>query len=242
MKEPFNPVKKHQLHDVVYDQDGNIIPEFSMSRYESCYWNLKCDIEAPEPITDELNEIFDIGSTCHENDMILQSGARNIIRNEMFDKTSFKIVHESEKFIWKGRYDYRKFDFRGRYIEDLKSTKKGGLYYFLREGVSDRDLMQISGYSYMAYIYTSVWDSRGVIKKIDKEEPLNTVSLVRDLYDIVYMRRKLIAHPVVQYIIGNISEDDLIDLCTSQMQGNDWMCTNCQYNDEEHCPVRGAVI
>lgn len=241
MKEPFKRIDK----DVeILDDDGDPIPIFSISRFSSCDWNHYCDIteEYAKPLTDELSEIFDLGNEIHEEDEELTRGSRNIIGCEEY----MRIIHESERYGLSGLLDYHKYNFHTAYIEDLKSTSKGGFYFFLREGVNNDYKKQLSGYAYLKYIHTGVWRNIGVITKIDKENPLNRISLSTELFTKEQMRDFYACHPVILAKLGDITEEKLINICAQKIiRENEkdplkwWKCRNCQYN--EGCPVRQEI-
>lgn len=195
------------------------------------------------PITDELSDIFDLGNEVHREEEYLRLGARNILECEEY----FRIIHESDEWGVAGLLDYDKLSFKGAYIEDLKSTKFGGFYFFLKESVKPEDRRQMSIYAYMKYVHTGTKRTRGVITKIDKEEPLNRMSLVADLMSIDEVRKFLLNHPVVLVILGKITEEKLIEICTAKMRPEvnqktleHWRCGNCQYADGT-CPVRQGI-
>ncbi len=240
IKEPF---RKSSREEVVLGKDEKPIPIFSASRFSTCNWNHYCDItpDLKKPITDDLSEVFDKGNEVHRENEYLTLGARNILEHEEY----LRIVHESELWGMSGLLDYDKFGFSsGQYLEDLKSTKFGGFYFFLREGVKKEDKMQMSIYAYMKYVITGTKRNRGVITKIDKEEPLNRISLVTDLFTVDEVREFIVNHPVVKVILGVMTLDNLAKLTANQIrpQMNKknqeyWKCLNCGYATGD-CPVR----
>ena len=99
----------------------------------------------------------------------------------------------------------------------------------------------------MKYVCTGVARTRGVITKIDKEEPLNRLSLVGDLHSVDLMSSYLINHPVKKAYLGEISEENFIDITIKKLKpqvnnntGEYWKCTNCAYADG-NCPVRQGL-
>lgn len=201
------------------------------------------------PITDDLSEIFDIGSEIHESEEFYRAGARGIIESELYRR----IIHQSGKYAIGGKLDFYMAFILGKYIEDLKSTKKGGFFYFLKEGVNDDNKLQISIYAYIKYIHTSIITKIGVITKIDKEDPLNKISLSTSLYTIEDVRKFLEQHPVILCTLGDITVEQLIESTANKIRpevnkktGEYWKCTNCQYNTangitKELCPVRQQI-
>lgn len=239
MNEPFRRSSREEK--VFYE--GKPIPIFSASRFSSCDWNHYVGIVKPLPVTDELSDIFDMGNEVHREEEYLRLGARNILECEEY----MRIVHTSERWGVAGLLDYDKLSFRGAYLEDLKSTKWGGFFFFLREGMKHEDKRQMSIYAYMKYVHTGTKRTRGVITKIDKEEPLNRMSLVADLIPINEIRTFLTKHPVKRVILGEITEKEFIDSCIGKMAsevnqktGEHWRCGNCQYANGT-CPVRQAI-
>ena len=242
MNEPFRESSKDEK---ILNKDGNPIPIFSASRFPNCDWNHYCD-KTPrltKPIKDELSIIFDDGIEVHEEEEYLRDGARNILEHEKYHR----IVHESETWGVSGLLDYDKICFRYPYIEDLKSTKFGGFYFFLKEGIKTDNKIQMSIYAYLKYVCTGVQRKKGVITKIDKEEPLNRISLVTDLFLISEIRNFLVNNPVVLCILGKINEEQLIEACIQKMRpevnkktGEHWQCLNCQYATGD-CPVRQGL-
>lgn len=238
------PFRKSSREEEVLDKKGKPIPIFSASRFSSCNWNHYADRipELRKPITDDLSEIFDLGNEVHIDDNYLSKGARDILECEDY----MRIIHESETWGVSGILDYDKFNFDGKYIEDMKSTKYGGFFFFLREGIKKEDKRQMSIYAYMKFIITSAKRARGVIRKIDKEEPLNQLQLVTDLFEIEKIRKFLINHPVKRCLLGDISEEKLAEMSANHMRkdvksdGEHWLCGNCVYADGT-CPVRQQI-
>lgn len=242
IKEPFEPV--HTSGDM-HDENGKLIQNYHMSRLAaSCYLAYVNDIESPLPITDELSDIFDIGNDTHDEEQTLNKGAINIIACEE-DGGYMKIYHTIKKYSISGRMDYEKYDFRGRYIEDLKSAQFKSFYYFLTEPISEDYILQTSGYSYMRYVFKGYYIPEGVLRKIDKENRRNTISRGFILLPKDKMRDFLERHPVINYFLGVINKDTLIDLCVAQMYDKGWKCTNCQYSPKntgkDSCPVYNAI-
>jgi len=242
MNEPF---RRSSREEKVFDEDGNPIPIFSASRFSSCSWNHYSDLipEKKLPVSLELGEIFDLGNETHLDDNYLKVGSRDILEMEEY----FRVIHESEKWGVAGLLDYDRYNFDGKYIQDNKSTKFGGFFFFLKEGIKMEDKRQMSIYAYMKYVHTGTKRHRGVIRKIDKVEPLNILQLATDLFPIEEIRKFLIEHPVVLTKLGYMTEEKLIEFCVSQMSpevrkstGEHWRCMNCQYANG-NCPVRQAL-
>lgn len=240
------PFRESSRDEEVLDKSGKPIPIFSSSRFSNCDWNHYADLipELKKPITDDLSKIFDLGNEVHLDDNYLSEGARNILGREEY----MRIVHESETWGISGLLDYDKFNFSsGKYIEDMKSTKIGGFFFFLKEKVKPEDKGQMSIYAYMKYVITGTKRYKGVIRKIDKEEPLNQLQLVTDLFDIEYIRNFLIDHPVKKTILGHMTPEKLAEQCAKKMRpeinkstGEHWRCLNCTYADGS-CPVRQQI-
>lgn len=237
------PFRESSRDEKILNDKGEPIPIFSASMFSSCDWNHYQVKKAPRVIGDELSKIFDKGNVVHREEEYLRQGARNILECEEY----MRIVHTSETWGVSGLLDYDKLCFRGGYIEDLKSTKIGGFYFFMKEGVNEDNTIQMSIYSFMKYVCTGVSRSRGVITKIDKEEPLNRLSLVGDLHNADMMTDYLINHPVKKVYLGEISEEDFIALTIKKLKpqvnkntGEYWKCTNCAYADGT-CPVRQGL-
>lgn len=210
------------------EQHNDEIPNFSPSELEGCYETQYKGKTEPIPITDILNVIFDEGSVIHGQEEILNEGARRIIYHEKY----YKIVHDSELFSISAKPDYEEFDMQGMYIRDIKSTKQGGLFYFIRDKISHDYVVQMSIYSYIVYVFTGIYQNEGVILKISKENPRFRVQRPVDLMDKIEVRGYLVEHPVINCIIGNITYNALIGLNTEHMKGQTWKCTNCQYQKD----------
>lgn len=237
------PFRRSSRDEVLLGAHKKPIPIFSASRFSSCDWNHYRDIVDPLPITDELSEIFDMGNVVHRSEEYLRKGAKGVLECEEY----LRIIHESETWGVAGMLDYDMLSFNGAYIEDLKSTKMGGFYFFLKEGVNKDNKIQMSIYSFMKYVCTGVWRDTGVITKIDKENPLNRIALSTDLYSIEEISDFLVRHPVKRCVLGEITPEQLIAVCIGKMRlevnggtGEHWRCGNCQYADGT-CPVRQAL-
>lgn len=179
MREYFHPVPFLPHPTQIWDKDEKTWKEIINFRasqlagscYYSYYSDLKDELEGKPKIriTEELSNIFDMGSEIHEEDEDFSDGARGLIAKE----TDLKIMHDSKKFTISGHYDKKKVDLYGRYYEDLKSCKLNGLVYFLMDYLKTGHLSkeyryQIGIYSYMDYITLGYHTSRGVITKIVK--------------------------------------------------------------------------
>ncbi len=237
------PFRQSSREEKLLDKNGEPIPIFSASKFSSCDWDHYKSKKDPRPVQDELSEIFDKGNVVHREEEYLRQGARNVLECEEY----IRIVHTSEEWGVAGLLDYDKLNFNGGYIEDLKSTKFGGFYFFLKEGINDDNKIQMSIYAFMKYVVSGVARNRGVITKIDKEEPLNRMSLVGDLHSADYMNNWLIVHPVVNTFLGKLSEEQLIQYCIRKLRpqvnkksGEYWKCGNCAYADGS-CPVRQGL-
>jgi len=242
IKEPF---RKSSREEEVLDADKKPIPIFSASRYSGCDWAHYISLfpERVKEILDALSEIFDLGNEVHLEDNYLTEGARNILHKEEY----FRIIHESEAWGVSGILDYDKFNFSGKYLEDMKSTQKGGLYFFLKEGVKMEDKRQMSIYAYMKFVFTGTKRYKGVIRKIDKVEPLNQLQLVTDLFEIEKIRNFLVNHPVRRCYFKEITEEELAEITANRLRkgvnkntGEHWLCTNCSLADGT-CPVRQQI-
>ncbi len=238
MNEPFYKVNPNETE--FHDKDGNLIPRISVTTLLGCYIASKNNKEIEGKITDELSDIFDMGSAGHDTLEMFDAGAKDIIAIE----EKMKIMHESKKYLISGILDYYRFDLNGRYLEDLKSTYRGGFYYFLREGVKGGYKYQLSVYAYMKYVCTSIYPLRGVIRKFNKENYLEQIRLSTELFQKEHMRTYLTTHPYILYTVGAINYDAL---CAAALKENiatksQWRCKNCQYNpieskDPELCPI-----
>ena len=119
MKEPFRNI-------YFYDKTFKDSQNFRTSLLSTCpnaYYKLITD---PKPYSEESYQNFEKGSEIHNDIELLQSGARNIIDSEK----AMKIIHISNKYTISGHFDYLKFDLKGRFIEDLKSSKLGSFISF----------------------------------------------------------------------------------------------------------------
>lgn len=266
MIEPFIPVRKPR-DDIIDEETDKPIFNMSVSRLSSCYVNTVLDIdeEKKKPITQELSEIFDIGNREHTAEEILNRGAKRIIDQE----TYLKILHESKKFSVSGLRDEYEFDFYGgRYISDYKTAKhenhypdrswgnkinwSDGFIHFLIDGASEDNIVQLSGYSYLEYVHTGFHNNKGVIKKIDKNNPRNRIQLECVLLTKEEIRNKILRHPVIHFVLGKITEEQLQEICIAQMQkyvradrgGNKkcWKCGNCVYGTPPNtCEVKEYI-
>lgn len=206
------------------------ITNFNVSRLNSCYWNYYRDLTDPLPITPELEEIFSKGREVHSIVEKYKKGAREIIGSEKY----IKIIHRDKLFSLSGRYDFLKYDITGRYIEDLKSTKPGGFYFFLKQGLSSDYIIQLSLYAFLLYIKKGYRITNGVITKVDKENIRNKISLEGPLMTIEEIEEFIITHPVILKMMD--PGFDIIEVTYEQMKDSWWKCTNCQY--KEGCPIK----
>jgi len=234
----------------VLDDEGNEVPNFRASRMVSCYWSSYRDHKngvEPLPITDELDEIFTIGSKEHYDDEVLTEGARNIVESEK----EMKLVHKSGKFTITGHFDYKKFDFYGMYYEDLKTCKVESFRYFIKsidEGLSKDYIHQLSIYAYEDAHYIGYYIERGVVtrilkrKKYASDKRIIRMSIEDKLLPPEKVREFILRHPVILCVMGMIDEAKLIALCKIQMAKEKWKCTNCQYaNNIKECPVYATL-
>jgi len=227
MKEPFEIVSRDAYPEV---------PSFGPSALVGEYWSTYLNIVDKKPITDALNDIFDKGNEVHHAIEVLEEGGRHIISCEAY----IKVIHESKTFCIGGLHDYIKMYFGGLYLEDMKSTKAGGLHYFFRNGVDLRYKLQMSLYAYLYYVKTGVWINKGVITKVNKENILDRVSMSADLCSREYIRKYILNHPVILCVIGKITQHQLLALAAQKLLEMDngyasgkkdlpWVCDNCQY-------------
>lgn len=171
---------------------------------------------------------FSKGSDIHDQEEILQEGSKNIINSEK----AMKIIHNSKKYTVSGHNDFLKFDFAGRYLEDLKSTKFEAFYYFLNKEIDRSHLLQLSIYAYLIYIEKGFPIESGVITKIDKNNPRNRISRETKLLDVSTIEAYLVNHPAILIVIGDITHDQFLIKCKIQMDKNEtWRCGYCQYQN-----------
>lgn len=235
MNLPFKSIPYSEK--VIDPKTGEEVPNFRWSRFaSSCYWEYYMDFKDPQPITDELNNIFDIGTTVHHQDNVLYKGAKCIEATEI----EMKIVHEKRLFTMSAHADYVKFDFNGLYIEDMKSCKENAFFYFVKcitNGLSKDYIKQLSGYSFMYYIHKGgVRVEKGVIRRIQKDNTRNQMAIEDNLMSIEKMLKFVKTHPVLLCMLGIIKEDKLIEKCKVQMEGEKWKCSNCSRREMD-CPV-----
>ena len=243
----FEPIP---FKEKVLDENGNEVPNFRASRLVGCYWSSYRDYrngEEPLPITDELDEIFSVGSKEHYEDEVLSDGARNIIEKEK----EMKLKHKSGKFTISGHFDYKKFDLFGVYYEDLKTCKVEGFHYFAKsidEGLSKDYIHQLSTYAYEDSHYTGYYVDRGVVTKVLKRKKYTAdkriirMSIEDRLLPFDKIREFILRHPVILTVMEMIDEAKLIGLCKVQMKKDKWKCTNCQYaNNNAECPIYATI-
>jgi len=208
------------------------ITNFNVSRLNSCYWNYYRDLTDPLPITPELEVIFNTGREVHSLVEKYNKGARTVINSEKY----IKIIHKDGAFSISGMYDFLKYDHNGKFLEDFKSTKSGGFYFFLKQGVNEDYIIQLSLYAYLLYIKKGYNIRQGIITKVDKENIRNKISLEGTLMSIRDTEEFIINHPVIRMKTNHLAHDDFLELTYEQMKGNWWKCTNCQYIDG--CPIK----
>jgi len=204
MKEPFKSIERNEHEEV---------PSFSATKLVGCYFSSHKNMTDPEPITNELNDIFDKGNNVHWEDEVLNIGSKRVISCEEY----IKALHESGLFAISGFHDYLKMDFRGPYLEDLKSTKRGGFYFFLQDGINEQQRNQLSFYAYLYYIKTGVFLNKGVITKINKENTRERISLETNLFTPESMRNFVEEHPLILYTIGEISTKEFYAACIKKI-------------------------
>jgi hypothetical protein len=180
-------------------------------------------------ITPETIEIFDSGNDHHDREVRLNDGAKCIIHAE----EHMKIKHKSGKFIISGKADHIKFDFDGRYIEDYKTCKYDSLKYFLENDIPLEYIWQTSLYAFIYYIHTGIVITRGIITKIDKENPRNRASRCFDLKTIAETEEFIVKHPVIQYFMDkNLNKTIDTILEATKLVYHTLDCNVCDYPNE----------
>ena len=147
-----------------------------------------------------------------------------------------KIIHESKKYTISGHNDFLKFDFKGRYLEDLKSTKFESFYFFLKKEIDRAYTLQLSIYAYLIYVEKGFPIDSGVITKIDKMNTRNRLSREFKLLDVSTIRTFLEKHPVILFVLEEINKKEFLNECKNQMTEKEtWRCGYCQY--QKSCEV-----
>lgn len=258
MKEPFFEISYNPHPSVKYIEGKRTkIMNFRSSQLNGCFYKeyLKKIKGLKYEISPQLSDIFDLGSDVHEEDELLMEGAKCVIASE----EEMKIMHNSRDFTVSGHFDYLLFDFNGRYIKDLKTTKTWGLFYFIKDFIIDKKFpldnkIQLSTYAYIWYVIKQYYIDHGVIEKIakDREDRRVRVSLSTKLFTSDYMRNYILEHPVIlahrfpekydeNYVIGRaidqMSHEDNLN------KGKCWKCGNCQFREieGEECEVKMIV-
>ena len=215
-----------------YDKNNNNVPDFRASYLCDCYYKHYRQLTDPIPYTEDTEDTFSKGSEIHDQEEILQNGSKNIINSEK----AMKIIHKSKKYTISGHNDFLKFDFAGRYLEDLKSTKFEAFYYFLKKDIDKSHVLQLSIYAYLIYIEKGFSIKSGVITKIDKNNPRNRISRETKLLDVSTVESYLVNHPVILTVLEEFTRDQFLIKCKIQMDENEtWRCDYCQY--KKSCEV-----
>ena len=260
MNEPFFEIDYKPHPSVKYiDGKRTKLMNFRSSQLVNCFYAYyRQKIEGrPFKISPELNNIFDIGTDIHEEDELLLEGAKCVIDSER----DMKIMHESQEFTISGHFDYLMFDFNGRYVKDLKTTKTTGLYYIMKDYIWDDKFpldhkLQLGIYAYLWYVIKGYYVDHGVVEKIAKDRETHRVrfSLATELFSSKYMRDYLEDHPVVlahrfpekydkDYVIGEAIEQMGNEDYINSKTGKCWKCGNCSFNriDGQECEVKQII-
>ncbi len=219
MREPF-------INTSVYNNRD--IPNFRASSFPACHYQRVLKEKYNKPLSNTTLEAFETGSDIHAQVESLQDGSKEIIGSEK----SMKIIHVDKTFTISGHYDFLKFDYNGRYLEDLKTAKQNSFYFFLKEPISDDYKLQLSIYSYINFIEEGYYINDAVITKIDKSNPRNRLSKSFKLYTKQETRKLILDNPYIRFILGSIDENDLKSETIKQIRENKWKCSYCEYKKE----------
>ena len=181
--------------------------------------------------SEDTLSIFEKGSEIHLETDILRSGAKAVIETELHAT----IIHESEEYIVSGYMDFLMFDLKGLYIEDLKSCNKGAFYYFMKEIGSPSEKLQVSIYAFLYFIIHGVRIKKGVITKIDRENPRNRISLEIDLIPINEIQSLIEDHPTINFLLEKTNKKEFLRRTKAYIKKNRWMCKYC---DDSDCSIK----
>jgi len=181
--------------------------------------------------SEDTLKVFEEGSTIHFKKGILRDGMKGLLNNELH----MSAIHDSKEYVISGYADFLMFDLIGLYIEDLKSCKKGAFYHFLKEKGSSSEILQVSIYGFLYFVVNKVRIEKGVITKIDRDNPRNSLSLEIDLIPIEEIEKFILEHPTINFINKAITKKEFLARTKEYVKVNRWFCKYC---DDLSCVIR----
>ena len=184
----------------------------------------------------ETLAIFDAGSTIHYLKEMLSKGSRQIIDTELH----MTVISKDDDYIISGYLDVLEMDTDGLYIVDMKSCNPKAFYYFLKDGASPSELLQVSLYAWLFYVVNKVKITKGVIRKISRDNMRNSVSLEFDLITPDEIETFVLGHPTINYFLKKINKKEFEARTLEFMKQNEWMAKYC--DKKKTCSVRKQLL
>ena len=166
---------------------------------------------------------------------IFEKGSEIHLKTDIETELHATVIHESEEYIVSGYMDFLMFDMKGLYIEDLKSCNKGAFYYFMKEIGSPSEKLQVSIYAFLYFIIHGVRIKKGVITKVDRENPRNRISLEIDLIPINEIQSLIEDHPTINFLLEKINKKEFLRRTKAYIKKNRWICKYC---DDSDCSIK----
>lgn len=93
---------------------------------------------------------------------------------------------------------------------------------------------QLSLYAYLYYIENGFFIDKGIITKVDKENPRNRISREVNLLPLNEIKELILNHPTIRFYFNEISEREFLQACKKRIidYKETWLCSNCQYKEE----------
>ena len=182
--------------------------------------------------TEEVYDKFEKGNRIHNTEGIAREGARGNLGCE----ERMSLIHKSGKYMFNGYQDFNMLHpLVGEYIEDLKSCDRKAFYHFNNDPSNWSEKIQVSCYRWMRYVLHGYKTEHAIITKIDRDNPLNRISLEIDLFPVNYTEQFILNHPTVLKLTGTISQERFNQATELIIRGNRWVCRYCE--DKKTCPL-----
>jgi hypothetical protein len=182
-------------------------------------------------ITDQLQEIFNIGNEAHQLEGIYRYGMRGLCETEY----RLQIYAPEEHVIFTGYIDFIMVDNKGLYIEDLKTANRNAFYFFNKDAENYYERIQVSGYRFLYYIIHGVDIPRAVITKIDRDNFRNRMSLEIEPHKPELTERIILTHPTFLYMKGDIDTKQFYKMTEVFIRESRWLCNYCE--EKKECAI-----
>jgi len=182
--------------------------------------------------SEKLSEIFEKGNSIHVNEGIYRTSGKQLIDTELH----LTVIRNDLAMIFSGYMDFLMIDENGLYIEDLKSCNRSAFYHFNTDPDSFSEKIQVSAYRWLYFQIHGVIIDRGVITKIDRENPRNRIALGINLYSIDSMDDFINSHPSIMKATGQeITDEEFLVKTEKLIRKNRWVCRYCE--DQNECDI-----